>query len=783
VIGESISHYRILDRLGTGGMGEVYLAEDQRLHRLAALKIAPSDEACSRLLREARVASALSHPAIAVIYDVGEEEHAGRRWAYIAMEYVKGPTLAELARGGPLAIDDVLDKVGQIADALVEAHAAGVIHRDVKPSNVMVAENGRVKVLDFGLAKHVPVVDEAASTRSGWDRELARPGSVMGTIAYMPPEQALGRDVDGRADVFSLGVLLYELLAGRLPFTGANAVELFDAVLHAEPPRLLRGAEPVDPDLEAIVLRMLAKDRERRYPSMAALRADLDAYRSGVRGMRRPAAAGVAVMSFANITRGVEDDWLGTGIAETLTADLKGAVGLAVISRDSIHEVLSKLGGSESEEGRATELGRAVGARFVVSGGYQRVGALVRLTARITDVDSGAATGSVKLDGTMQEIFALQDRLVAKLASGLAASAPSTPLDVGETQVVEAFEAFSRGVINLRAETHESLDRAIHFFERAIALDPNYAQAHLRLGDAKSLKAAYLGLPELLEEALTSLRRALELRPTHAASWYETGAVLVHLGRQQEGIAAIERGLALDPGDAAAHAALARAYFLGCGDFARAALEYERTLALNPHAGWSALQLAHCAALLGDFPRGETAARRAIALQEGGQSGKAGLVIVGAYIRLGHLWALQERHAEAKQQFEREQQFLSHVDHALKARVFIELHTRMAAAQLLLGEPQAAETALEMALEAFERRVRMGSDEPFTRYYAACAYALRGDPEAALTCLGEAIARLPEFNRARARIEPHLASLRNDPRFQSLVLLGSFTRPGAFSSE
>jgi tetratricopeptide (TPR) repeat protein len=290
----------------------------------------------------------------------------------------------------------------------------------------------------------------------------------------------------------------------------------------------------------------------------------------------------------------------------------------------------------------------------------------------------------------------------------------------------------------------------------------------MQRGVALAVKAGHLGRPELYEPALSSLRKATELRPSLAEAWRELGATLVY-SREDEAILAIERALALEPGDASAHAALARAFFIGKGDFARAAVEYERALLLNPQAGWTALQLAHCVAFLGEYARGEAIARRAIVLQEELLAGQEGLLIIGAYLRLGHLHALQGRHAEAKAQFEREIEFLGRVDHALKARIFIELHTRLGAALLGLGNEASGHATLDLAIETFERRLRLEGDDPFTRYYAAGAHALRGDQGSALDSLEKAAAGRRAFTLARAKIDPLFDKVRSEPRFRSLI--------------
>ena len=777
MIGETASHYRVLERLGKGGMGEVFLAEDLRLHRPVALKMlrpeaVRDEEARARLLREARAASALNHPNIAVIYEIDEVERAGGKVRFIAMEYVAGATMAEAAGRSDLSLDEILDWMRQAAEALGEAHARGIVHRDLKPSNLMVTPSGRVKVLDFGLAKRQVLPGESDSTWSRDPSPRSAEGALVGTLAYMAPEQALGEEIDGRADIFSLGAVLYEILAGGPAFPGRNAVHVLDAVLRRDPPPLKsRLTDPRMPRVEAVVRRMLAKDRRERYASMAEICADLDAVRRGAGpAFTEPGAAGprsVAVLSFANLTGNGEDDWLGTGIAETVSADLRTVEGLTVVARERVHETLKRLGGSD--EGAAVRVGRELGARWVLTGALQRSGDAVRVTARLVEVDSGNVAATVKIDGGLAQIFELQDRIVGELSASLRLTPAASGHGLEETHVVEAYEAFSKGVINLRLESYETLDRAVSLFERAIGLDSAYARAHLELGAAYAAKGDYLAVPELHERALVSLRRALDLRPGLPRAWREMGGALLSLGRDDEAIEAIQRALELDPDDAGALGSMARALFIGRAQFEEAARLFDRALLRNPQGGWYALQLAHCAAQLGEFARGEAAARRAVELQETSLSGQEGIVIVGSYMRLGHLAALQGRYDEAVAAFERELAFLQRVDHALRGRISIELHMRLGAAHRRMGREEAERRALETAREAFEQRLRLGADDPFTRYYAACVYALRGQVDDALACLERAAERRRRFTVERARNEPELETLRDDARFRALV--------------
>jgi serine/threonine protein kinase/tetratricopeptide (TPR) repeat protein len=786
VTGTTIQHYLVGERLGAGGMGEVYLAQDVRLGRPVALKflteaLKADPESRARLLNEARAASLLRSPNIAVTYDIGEYEGSD----FIVMEYVEGELLSARVAKGALAVREVVDIGMQVADALDEAHARGITHRDIKSANLIRTERGLVKVLDFGLAKFLP----AARRDHLVTQSLSSPGLVVGTIAYMAPEQALGRAVDHRADLFSLGVVLYELAAGRTPFAGASVTEIIDGILHDTPPPPSALNAAVPEALDVIVARALEKSPTFRYQTARAIQQELSELATKmdeVSRLRRigsnPAIApppvsgierSVAVMTFANITREPADDWIGTGIAETVSSDLKNVRGLTIIGRARVYDALRNLGSNASvDETLAIDIGRRLRATWVVVGGFQKLGEAVRITANFLDVATGTVRRTVKVDGRVADIFALQDRIVYELTDGLNRDLRGSEIagiEKRETQSVEAYESFTRGMMNLRLASRDSIERAIAAFERATEFDPEYALAWATLGGAYMLKGSFLSLRSLVEKALDIERRALSIDPDLADAHAWMGSALLVLGRTDEAIAAIQKGIRLEPDNGQAHQALARALWVGKGDFAAAIPEFERSIELNPEAGYSYLQLGLLLAWEGDYARAEDVCRKAVELQDQYMSGNAGLQVVGANARLGYVYYLQGRYDEALRQYERGLSFVASGDHALKDRTAIEINVKMGATYQRLGRGDDATAHFDQAIKMFDSLIASGAGDPFTRYYIAIAHALTGALDRAFDALEQVATALPALTVARVRRDPDLEHLHREPRFDALI--------------
>jgi serine/threonine protein kinase/tetratricopeptide (TPR) repeat protein len=762
--GTTILHYRVGRRLGSGGMGDVYIAEDTRLGRQVALKFLRverqrDEESRARLIREARAASLLQSPNIAVTYDLVEHGDL----MFISMEYVEGELIAERVARGPLPVVESVDIAAQVASALEEAHGRNIIHRDIKSANLVQTRRGLVKVLDFGLAKMDLPGSSEASLRSTSQFQVTAPGMVLGTMAYMAPEQLRGEEVDYRVDLFALGVVMYEMLAGQLPFRGRTLAEIFDAILHRDPEPFNRSGD-IPPDLELIVRRSLQKVPSRRYQSardlydnLRHLTRKLEAGVSST-GIHVPLAElgqrSLAVLTFTNLTREPADDWIGTGIAETLAADLRNVQNLDMISRAQVFEMLNTMqtGATPADDRLAIEIGKRLGAWWVVSGGYQRLGDRIRITAQLTEVWTGTLLRTVKIDGRVEEIFELQDRIVFDLSRSLDAKLgreEAAAIEHDDTTSVEAFEAYSRGVLNLRSAGRESIDRAITLFERAVALDPAYGVAWAALGGAYNLKAQFSGFPDLHHRAIEHLRRALSLKPSLVSAYVWLGSSLLYLGNVDEGIEALKHAEALDSDDADVHQALARANWMWRADIDEAVRELRRSIALNPEAGYSHLQLAFLEALNGHLDEAEAAAREAIELQERAMSGTEGLLIVGAHARLGYVYYRRREYDAALVEYRRELAYVSTSDHALRERTLIELHQKLSALHAARGEAADAARFGDLAIAAHERRVAAGADDPATRYYIAAVYAQRGDVDQTKHHLALPLQRLPAFTRWR----------------------------------
>ena len=515
MIGRTLAHYRILALAGHGGMGEVFLAEDTRLGRKVALKILPPQAAIdpdrlSRFRREARAVAALNHPNIVIIHSVEEADGV----PFLTMELVEGETLAARIPENGLPFSDVLDLSLQLADALSAAHELGIVHRDLKPANVMITPRGQVKILDFGLARRES--DTARDHESIMSTEaMTQEGLIVGTVPYMSPEQLQGKTAEAASDLFSLGILLYEMGTGHRPFTGLSSVEIASSILRDAPfpPSTLRPELPEVFDV--VVTRCLEKASEDRWSSARDLYEVLITLRepSSQRAPEPPRDAAItriAVMDFSNITRDPEVDWLSTGIAETITSDLRRMPTLSILSRDRVVQASAK--SNESP----LEVGKRLGASWVVHGSFQKQGSAVRITTASLNVASGEISETTKVDGNLNDIFELQDRVVAALLTAF--KVRPSEIDRGKVEKPQtldlgAYEYYAKGRMRIFRMGKESLVEAEAAFLRAIELDSQYSLPYSGLGQCYAMRFIGTANPADLRTSIGYLQRAVALDP------------------------------------------------------------------------------------------------------------------------------------------------------------------------------------------------------------------------------------------------------------------------------
>ena len=583
LIGQSILHYTILRQLGSGGMGVVYEAQDAQLDRHVALKFLPADLArdsqlLERFQREARAASSLNHPNICTIHAIERNELQH----FIVMELLVGQTLAERLTGRPMDVETILPLAIQMADALESAHAKGIVHRDIKPANLFLTERGQLKILDFGLAKitlsQTTQAADGGRTQTAGD-ELTSPGSAVGTISYMSPEQARGQLVDARTDLFSTGTVLYQMATGTLPFQGETSAVVFDAILNRDPQPAAEVNPALPPEFVRILEKCIEKDRTMRCQTATELKTDLSRMKRNLEsnksrakaktdsdpGAQKQPGKSVAVLYFENLSGAKEDEYLRDGITEDVITELSKIRGLNIFSRPTVLAF-------RDQSVTPQMVGQKLGASYVLTGTLRRSGARLRINAQLVDTHTDFPLWSERFDREMKDVFEVQDEMARKIAEALRVTLSPEELEalaVKPTENLQAYDLYLRGKRYARRQTRQDLEFALQMFENGVAIDPNFALAYAACANACAMfycnysrdqvwverareasgkavalrwdlpevqvsQAWVLYAAELHDEAVRMVKKAIERKRDCEGAYYLLCRALFAAGRYQE---------------------------------------------------------------------------------------------------------------------------------------------------------------------------------------------------------------------------------------------------------
>jgi serine/threonine protein kinase/Tfp pilus assembly protein PilF len=693
--------YLIIRKVDEGGMGEVYEAIDKTLQRTVALKflsprLTGDPDARKQFIREARAASALDHPNICTIYEVDETEDHN---LFISMAYYEGETLKTRLERGALGLQDALDVAIPVAAGLAKAHTGDIIHRDIKPSNIFITNDGQVKILDFGLAK--------LATESG---EVSL--EAAGTVLYMSPEQIRAEKLDRRTDIWSFGVVLYEMLAGRPPFRGKTAARVMDTIVNTEPDIAGEIPRHVPIEIERIILRALAKDPRSRYGRVDEAAADLTAAKKKIEAAGRDTRPSVAVLPFVDMSMKRDQEYFCDGIAEELINGLAKIRNLHVVSRTSTMKY-------KDSAMDIRDIGRDLGVQSILEGSVRKAGEKLRITAQLVSVEDGYHLWSDSYDIEMKDVLAVQEEISQNIVEALRVTlTPEERQSIAAptTRNVEAYDYYLRGRSFHDQFRRKGVELALQMFTLAIKHDPDYALAYTGIADC----CVYLFLyaerrKESMEQADRASRKALDLEPNLAKAHASRGQVLSLSQKHEEAEEAFEAAIRLDPG-------LFDAYYFYARDcFAQGKLEkalqlYEKASEVNPEDYQSPLLAAPTYEILGRKAKAEATRRR-------------GIRIVEERLRLnpGDVRAL-----------------------------YMGANGLMA-----LGET-------ERGLEWASLALVMDPNEPMVLYNVACIYSVAGKTEDALDCL-ERAADTGLSQREWYENDSDLDPLREHPRFKALL--------------
>jgi len=822
--------YELVRELGRGGMATVYLADDQKHGRQVAVKVL--DPALSaaigadRFEREIKLVARLQHPHILPLYDSGDADGA----LFFVMPYVEGESLRDrLKREGSLSLAATAAIIRQIGDALDYAHTRGVVHRDIKPENILMSA-GQSLLADFGVAR------VAAKDGLG---TLTAVGTTLGTPLYMSPEQASGDpNIDGRSDLYSLGCVCYEMLSGVPPFWAESAIALISQHIAKAPKRVTSPRENLAEDVVDSVSWILSKDPAGRPATAGEFAAVLEDAANRARlpskGDERLRALerdrenrkAVFVLDFSNITGSPDIEWLSSGIAETVGVDLKKIAGIRVVGSDPATRqrvgVVRRSGRLDAETAR--ELGRSVGARWVVWGGFQKSGALIRLTPHFGDTETGEVVSAEKIDGDMEDIFALQDRIVTNLAEVLRIQLTNEEVEQIErpqTSKLTAYELYAKGQQAFQLFGKESARIATEHFRGAVEIDPNYALAWAGLGSLLMPKYIASGSTQDLDEGVSALQRAMEIDPSMGEPYVFLAYMYARQHRHDESVAAALTAADRDPGSHMAWYLLGLAFGMRAvergtlADMAHAIPPLLRAATINPefHPSWMIAGALYI--LRGQYAHATSVLDKAMAVEKRGM----GFIFLGSYVQraavhtysneldaaeplldlaiqsypgMDHVYAetsaayayflrgVLEEHrgndAAAESSFRASCEMAEANDHRLAIGAhWTKSRFGLARTAYRRGDKAASDSALAEALRMQATRPRfvwgwiMGTSDAETSYEAAAAHAVRGETDESLAALRDAV----DFGWA------DMNQLNHDPAFTLLREWGEIRELGA----
>ncbi len=736
--GKTISHYRVSARLGAGGMGVVYGAEDTKLKRPVALKfISPElttdPEAKERFVHEAQTASSFDHPSICTIHEIDETPDGQ---LFIVMPFYSGQTLDDRIRRGPLPLETALDISVRVVEGLAMAHGRGVVHRDIKPANIFVMDDGQVKILDFGLAK------------LGGLSKLTRPGFTVGTMAYMAPEQLKGEEVDGRADIWSMGVVLYETLSGRPPFKADYPEALIYSVLSTEPAPLGSGVGDPAGTLDRIITRALAKNRESRYQSAEDLLQALQGVRDGhaVAGDTEQRHSpkqvpSIAVLPFADLSPSRDQEYFCDGMAEEIINALTRVDGLKVVARTSAFAFKGK-----SDDIR--DIGRRLSVQTVMEGGVRKAGDRLRITVQLVDVTDGYQLWSERFDRQLEDVFAVQDEISRAIVDKLKVELlhdEMVEVLKRSTSNVEAYQLYLEGRYHWNRRTATGLAKSIALFHKAVALDPGYALAHAGLADAYNILTGFGEGPdeELFKKAEDAAAKALSidgrLAEAHTALAYARAGRWDWAGAERQYAKAME----LNPDYAPAQQWFA-SYLVAMGRFDEALRRMKTARQLDPLSLIINLGEANVHYYAGQWDGAEEQCRKVLELDPG---------FALAHQRLGAIYLQKGAHERGLEELA--------VSANLLSGDRMPILPWLGFGYGIAGRASDAGKVLD-ELEALSRERHV----PGTMF--AMVYAGMGDKERVIRMLRKAFQER-ESSLITLKVEPVFRSLRSDPAFQAIL--------------